>query len=69
MPEFTWKWWWQKVFQEFEARDLLVLIITAGTFYLILADKIPAEHIGKVLIGLAMYALGRPNSIYRDGEQ
>lgn len=69
MPEFTWKWWWQKVFQEFEARDFLVLIITAGTFYLILADKIPAEHIEKVLIGLAMYALGRPNSIYRDGEQ
>ncbi len=59
MPDFR-KWFWTQVFKEFEARDLLVLVVVLAVFALIYNDKISAEHTASVLSGLVGYALGRP---------
>lgn len=68
MPDFTWKWFWEKLFDEFESRDWIVIIIAVGVFSLIYLDKIPEQHITAVLTGIAGYALGRPNSGGGSGE-
>lgn len=59
MPDFR-KWFWGKIFEEFEARDFLVLAVVLAVFVLIYNDKISAEHTASVLSGLVGYALGRP---------
>lgn len=61
MPDFTWKWFWEKLFEEFEGRDLLVVLLSAGVFVLIYYNKIPETHVATVISGLIGYALGRPN--------
>lgn len=62
MPDFTWKWFWEKLFEEFEGRDWIVIIIAVGVFSLIWLGKIPEQHVTSVLTGIVGYALGRPNS-------
>jgi hypothetical protein len=62
MPDFSWKWFCEKLFDEFEGRDLIVVIVTVGVFVLIYLGKIPEQHITAVLTGIAGYALGRPNT-------
>lgn len=59
MPDFR-KWFWGKIFDEFEARDFLVLLVVLAVFALIYNDKISPDHTASVLSGLVGYALGRP---------
>jgi len=59
MPDFR-KWFWGKIFDEFEARDFLVLLVVLAVFALIYNDKISADHTASVMTGLVGYALGRP---------
>lgn len=70
MPDFSWKWWWERVFtllDQIETRDVLILVGSVLFFVLIWAGKIQSEHLASVLAALAGYAAGRPNS-RRGGE-
>lgn len=62
MPKFTVKWFIERVFDEFEPRDFLVMIVVGGIFAAIMYDKIPTEHCTALITGVVGYALGRPNS-------
>ncbi len=62
MSKFTLKWFCGKIFDEFESRDFIVIVIVAGLFTAIMCDKIPAENITALITGVAGYALGRPNT-------
>lgn len=68
MPGFSWKWWWEKVFAEFESRDLFVFLGAVGMFVLIWSGKIEGEHFASIVAAIAGYALGRPNSRKGGGE-
>ena len=59
MPDFK-RWFWEKLFEEFEARDLIVFFTVGAVFALIYNDKISADHTASVISGLVGYALGRP---------
>lgn len=67
MPDFSWKWFWSKVFDEFEARDYFVFLAALGFFLLVWGGRIHSEHIDKILGVIVGYALGRPN-MRRGGE-
>ena len=68
MPGFSWKWFWSRVFDEFEARDVLIFLGALGMFVLIWTEKIHSEHLGSIVAAIAGYALGRPNSRKGGGE-
>jgi hypothetical protein len=38
MPDFSWKWFWSRVFDEFEARDFFVFLGAVAFFLLIWLD-------------------------------
>jgi len=59
VPDFR-KWFWGKIFDEFEPRDLIVFFTVGAIFALIYNDKISPDHTASVLSGLVGYALGRP---------
>ena len=67
MPGFSWKWFWSRVFDEFEARDVLIFLGALGMFVLIWTEKIHSEHLGSIVAAIAGYAVGRPNT-RRGGE-
>ena len=49
MPDFSWKWWWEKVFillDQIETRDVLIFLGALGMFILIWTEKIHSEHLG-----------------------
>lgn len=68
MPDFSWKWFWSCVFDEFEARDFFVFLGAVAFFLLIWAEKIHSEHLGSIVAAIAGYTLGRPNSRKGGGE-
>lgn len=55
-------WFCGKVFDEFEARDFLVILIVSGLFLLIACNKLPMERMDAILTGVVAYSLGRPDS-------
>ncbi|MFA5409432.1 MAG: hypothetical protein WC343_11730 [Bacilli bacterium] len=70
MPDFSWKWWWEKVFvllDQIETRDVLIFLGALGMFILIWTEKIHSEHLGSIVAAIAGYAVGRPNT-RRGGE-
>lgn len=56
-------WFCEKIFEEFEARDFLVIIIVGTLAVLIIKDKLPMDRIDVVITTIVAYALGRPNSM------
>lgn len=65
LPNFSWKWWWEKVFtflDRVEKRDIFIAGFALGGFALIWTEKISDAHAVTVITGLLSYALGRPNS-------
>ena len=61
MPDFSWKWFWSRVFDEFEARDFFVLLGAVAFFLLIWTGRIQSEHVDKIIAAVVGYAIGRPN--------
>ena len=62
MPDFSWKWWWEKIFSLVEKRDIFIAGFAIASFALIWTGKISDAHAVTVVTGLLSYALGRPNS-------
>lgn len=65
MPDFSWKWWWEKIFASLdrvEKRDVFIIGFAVAAFALIWTGKISDAHAVTVVTGLLSYALGRPNS-------
>lgn len=58
-------WFCEKLFDEFEARDFIAILIVLGAFILIWRGAIPDEQIVTVIGAITGYIFGRPNS--RDG--
>ena len=56
-------WFCQQVFDEFEARDFLVIIIVGVLAFLIFKEKLPTDRIDVIVTTIAAYALGRPDSL------
>ena len=56
-------WFCEKVFDEFEARDFLVIIIIGTLALLIIKEKLPVDRIDVVITSIVAYALGRPDSL------
>lgn len=67
MPDFSWKWFWSCVFDEFEARDFFVFLASVAFFMLIWTGRIQSEHVDKIIAAVVGYAVGRPNT-RRGGE-
>lgn len=61
MPGFSWKWFWSRVFDEFEARDFFVFLASVAFFMLIWTGRIQSEHVDKIIAAVVGYAIGRPN--------
>lgn len=71
MPGFSWKWWWENIFNlldQIETRDVLIFLGALGMFVLIWTEKIHSEHLGSIVAAIAGYAVGRPNIRKGGGE-
>jgi len=71
MPDFTWKWWWERVFAlvgKIEKRDYAIACTAIAFFMLIWTGKIGGEHVATIVTGIVTYAVGRPNSRKGGGE-
>ena len=53
------KWFWEKVFEELQDKDFLVMIIVFILFLLILFDKLSENNISLIVSGLFGYVVGR----------
>lgn len=62
-------WFCEKIFDEFEARDFLVIIIVGTLAILIIKDKLPMDRIDVIITSIVAYALGRPNSLGGRGDE
>jgi len=62
-------WFCEKIFEEFEARDFLVIIIVGTLAVLIIKDKLPMDRIDVVITTIVAYALGRPSSFGGKGDE
>lgn len=56
-------WFCSKIFDEFESRDFLVIIIVGVLAVLIFKGKLPTDRIDVVITSIVAYALGRPDSL------
>ena len=59
------KWFWEKVFEELQDKDFLVMIIVFILFLLILFDKLSENNISLIVSWLFGYVVGRT----KGGEQ
>ena len=58
---WSWRWWWERVFDELEARDWFMVMGGFAFFLLIWAGKIDGDHLASIIAALAGYAFGRPH--------
>lgn len=58
---WSWKWWWERFFDEFEVRDYFMVLGGMAFFALIWTEKLSGDHLASIIAALAGYAFGRPH--------
>lgn len=53
------KWFVEKVFDELEGRDFLVMVIVLGLFFLMYTDKLSEHNISTIMGGIFGYVAAR----------